>query len=134
MPSLNDEVSNTWKSLTYRDHYYPFSFCTVYYLAPPPNSPYSLLTPYHLYITISLSYSLACRCRDKAIGHYKYFAIGFHAECVAGKDYESLEKMFAKQSAEDRSGCINGENEACDKNHAAECSGVVDYDFFYAIQ
>lgn len=77
-------------------------------------------------------HSIACRCLKIAVGHYKYFAIGFNGECVAGKDHEELEEMF-RIKKEDKSGCINGNWEACDKNHHAECTGNADYDFFYQV-
>jgi len=77
-------------------------------------------------------HSIACRCLKIAVGHYKYFAIGFNGECVAGKDHEELEEMF-RVSSEDKSGCINGDWEQCDKNHHTECVGNVDFDFFYEV-
>lgn len=87
---------------------------------------------YHL---LYLTFSIACRCRAIAVGHYKYFAIGFHGECVSGNDDKGLESIFESQTEgkEQKEGCINGEWETCDKNHHAECAGVGDYDFFYEV-
>lgn len=76
-------------------------------------------------------HSLACRCRAKAVGHYKYFGIGFMGECVAGKDEKGLEAMFKARS--DGEGCINGLMETCKKGNHLECVGNMDFDFFYQI-
>lgn len=76
-------------------------------------------------------HSLACRCRAIATGHYKYFAIGFHGECVSGKNTLGLEKMFKDDASTD--GCINGEMESCDSKSNNECTGAEDYDYFYEI-
>jgi len=79
-------------------------------------------------------HSLACRCRAKAVeGKFKYFAIGFLGECVAGKDNTSLEEMFKVKGEKDAGGCVSGEWTQCDKNHEKECGGQADYDFFYEI-
>jgi len=78
-------------------------------------------------------HSLACRCRAKAVGRYKYFGIGFLGECVAGDDRKSLEAMFKERKIEGGGGCVNGQWEKCDVKHHAECAGDADFDFFYEI-
>jgi len=79
-------------------------------------------------------HSLACRCRAKAAAqNYKYFAIGFFGECVAGKDTKVLEAMFKSVGDDHSAGCQNGQWGACDKNHHDECGGMADFDFFYEI-
>jgi len=79
-------------------------------------------------------HSLACRCRAKAVGQYKYFGIGFYGECVAGKDQKAMEKMFtARDEGKESQGCVNGKWGACIKSHKTECAGKEDFDFFYEI-
>merc|ERR1712072_28347 len=79
-------------------------------------------------------HSLACRCREKAVDQkYKYFAIGFFGECVAGRDTTALEAMFASVGNSHRAGCQNGKWGKCDHDHHEECGGMADYDFFYEI-
>ena len=78
-------------------------------------------------------HSLACRCRAKAVGHYKYFGIGFFGECVAGENEASLKEMFSARESGDAEGCVDGNYETCDVKHEAECTGAEDFDFFYEI-
>lgn len=82
---------------------------------------------------LSINFSIACRCRELAkAGHYKYFAIGFHGECVSSENVAELDKMFEARK-EVTNGCINGNWGTCDKGHEAECTGTEDFDFFYQV-
>jgi len=98
------------------------------------------LDPTHDNFTVAMNWdnyklglhSLACRCGEKAKGHYKYFALGFYGECVAGKDNAAIEKLLAENTKSDH-GCVNGEYSKCDKTHEKECIGIADYDFIYEI-
>jgi len=77
-------------------------------------------------------HSLACRCREKAIGHYKYFGIGMYGECSGANDNTEIDKLF-KNADKNPYSCVNGEHGDCDVDDVSECTGSVDYDFFYEI-
>ena len=58
--------------------------------------------------------SLACRCREKAAGKYKYFALGYYGECW-GSVKTAADELIA--SAYGSSSCVDGSYQACGKHH-----------------
>jgi hypothetical protein len=72
-------------------------------------------------------HSLACRCRDKAIGKYQYFSLGFYGECFGASNAEVFESRKESQA------CINGAHNECTKDTKEECAGVQDAEYVYEI-
>jgi len=75
-------------------------------------------------------HSLACRCEQKARGHYNFFAIGFYGECYAGRDLLGLERIM-KFGLYASSDCVNGEYASCDIDSREECAGKAKVEYIY---
>jgi len=74
-------------------------------------------------------HSLACRCRDKAIGKYQYFSLGFYGECFGASSAEVFHESRTESQA-----CVNGGHGGCTKDSKGECVGVQDAEYVYEIE
>ena len=76
---------------------------------------------------------MTCRCLEKAKKHnYKFFGLGFYAECFAGKDVAKYRALMNDPYGESNQ-CINNEYMLCDPLYDSECVGEANADFVYEI-
>lgn len=81
---------------------------------------------------LSVSFSLACRCSEKAKSlDYAYFSIRFYGECWGGKDYTDFEKLLV--GGWESSECINDLFTSCDSKVDTECAGKGNAAYVYKI-
>jgi len=79
-------------------------------------------------------HSLACRCREKAVGKYKYFSLGFYGECKAAENTQALEEKINDPGIHASTSCVSGQDfDTCDSKSQKECAGVEDNEFVYEV-
>lgn len=98
-----------------------------YFVSENLNTTPPLTTPLE---SSSLSNSLACRCREKALGKFKYFSLGFYGECW-GANAEDFRALHIPTSV---GTCINGDMNNCgNKRGKHECTGIEDNEYIYKV-